>query len=404
MPSTNPGLPAARPEELGLSTARLARLSAAFAAEIDQARLPGAVILIARHGRIAHFEALGRRDPDSAAAMAPDDIFRIYSMTKPIVSAAAMMLFEEGRFLLGDPVAAYLPALAKLQVGTERRDPTSGETVLDLAPASRAITIQDLLRHTAGFTYGFMGNGPIQKLYQEHRIDGYRGQSNDEMVAKLGQLPLIAEPGTVWAYSVATDVLGRLVEVVSGQSLGEFLQERILGPLGMIDTGFSVPETAQTRLAEPFPIDPDSGQKVALHNVRRPPRFESGGGGLASTALDYARFLQMSLNGGTLDGERLLSRKTVEFMTADHLGAIPGMDEGRGPGLGFGLGYGVRLQPGIATHQGSKGSYFWGGAAGTRFFVDPAEQLVAILMNQAPGRRERYSVLFPNLVYGCFDD
>jgi CubicO group peptidase (beta-lactamase class C family) len=276
--------------------------------------------------------------------------------------------------------------------------------VLDLAPATRAMTIQDLLRHTAGLTYGFMGNGAIHKLYQEHKIDGYRGQSNAELVQKLGQLPLIAEPGTLWAYSIATDVLGRLIEVVSGRSLGNFLREAIFEPLGMADTGFSVEEAAQPRLAEPFPIDPQSGQKVALHNVRRAPRFESGGGGLASTALDYARFLQMTLNGGTLDGVRLLSRKTLAFMTADHLGSIPGLADDRGPGLGFGLGYGVRLAPGIAAHQGSQGSYFWGGAAGTRFFVDPAEQFFAILMNQAPGRREHYATLFPNLVYGCFDD
>jgi|SRR5580658_417335 CubicO group peptidase (beta-lactamase class C family) len=404
MPLASPGLPAARPEQLGLSAARLARLSGVFAAEIDQGRLPGAVVLIVRRGKIAHFEALGRRDPESPAPMAPDTIFRIYSMTKPIVSTAAMMLFEEGRFLLSHPIGAYLPELASLEVGTLRPDPAGGEATLDLAPAARAITIQDLLRHTAGFTYGFQGNGPIHKLYQEHKIDGYRGQSNEEMVQKLGRLPLIAEPGTLWAYSVATDVVGRLIEVVSGQTLGTFLQERIFGPLGMVDTGFSVPEADQGRLAEPFRTDPDSGQKVALHNVTRPPRFESGGGGLVSTALDYARFLQMSLDGGTLDGVRLLSRKTIEFMTADHLGPIPGLEAARGPGLGFGLGYAVRLHRGIAHHQGSQGNYYWGGAAGTRFFVDPSERLCAILMNQAPGRREHYTTLFPNLVYGCFDD
>jgi CubicO group peptidase (beta-lactamase class C family) len=397
-------LPIARPEELGLSAPRLARLSAALRADIDKGRIPGAVVLIARNGRIGHFDALGARDPETGAAMALDSIFRIYSMTKPIVSTATMMLFEEGRFLLTDPVGRYIPALAKLQVGTVRRDPGTGEAKLDLAPAQHPITIQDLLRHTAGLTYGFMGEGPIQKLYQEHKIDGYRGQSNEEMVQKLGQLPLIAEPGTHWAYSVATDVLGRLVEVVSGQSLGAFLQQRIFAPLGMLDTGFSVPEAEQGRLAEAFPTDPDTGQKVVLHNVRRAPRFESGGGGLASTARDYARFLQMTLNGGALDGVRLLSRKTIAFMTADHLGTIPGAAVFNGPGLGFGLGYGVRLQTGITPYQGSAGNFYWGGAAGTRFFVDPSEQLFAILMLQAPGQREHYSTLFPNLVYGCFDD
>jgi CubicO group peptidase (beta-lactamase class C family) len=335
--------------------------------------------------------------------MAVDDVFRIYSMTKPVVATAAMMLFEEGRFLLNEPIGAYRPELAQLEVGTVRRG-ADGEESLDLAPAKRPIAIHDIFRHTSGLTYGFTGTGPIHKLYQEHKIDGHRGQSNAELVEKLGRLPLIAEPGTLWAYSVATDVLGRLIEVISGQTLGTFLQQRIFEPLGMVDTGFSLREADQQRLAQPFKADPETGQKVALHDVLRAPRFESGGGGLVSTALDYARFCQMSLNGGTLDGVRLLSRKTLAFMTADHLGPIRGIEAARGPGIGFGLGYGVRLHPGIATHQGSQGNYFWGGAAGTRFFIDPQEQLFAILMNQAPGRRERYVTLLPNLVYGCFDD
>ncbi len=395
-------LPLARPEEIGLSAARLARLDATVQADIDRGRIPGAVVLIARRGRIGHVAALGQQDPGAGSAMTPDSVFRIYSMTKPIVSTAAMMLLEEGRFLLSHPLSAYIPELGQMQIGTVRRE--NGEKTLELAKARRPITIQDLLRHTAGFTYGFLGDGPIEKAYVEHKIDGYRGQSTEEMVQKLAKLPLIAEPGTRWNYSVATDVLGRLVEVVSGQSLGSFLQERILGPLGMIDTGFSVPEAQQHRLAEAFATNPENGQPISLHNVRRAPRFESGGGGLASTAADYARFLQMVLNGGTLDGERLLSRKTIEFMTSDHLGPIPGIGDFTGPGLGFGLGYAVRLAPGIAAYQGSQGNFFWGGLAGTRFFVDPSEDLFAVLMLQAPGQREHWSTLFPNLVYGCFDD
>ena len=402
MSPTSPALPLARPEEIGLSASRLARMTASIQADIDRGRIPGAVVLIARRGRIGYFTALGQQDPAASGAMAPDSVFRIYSMTKPIVSTAAMMLLEEGRFLLSHPVSSYIPELAEMQVGTVRRE--NGEKTLELAKAKRPITIQDLLRHTAGFTYGFMGDGPIERSYVEHKIEGYRGQSNEEMVQKLSKLPLIAEPGTRWNYSVATDVLGRLVEVVSGQSLGTFLQERILGPLGMVDTGFSVPEAEHHRLAEPFATNPETGQPITLFNVQRAPRFESGGGGLASTAADYARFLQMALNGGTLDGERLLSRKTVEFMTSDHLGPIPGLADFTGPGLGFGLGYAVRLQPGIAAYQGSKGNFFWGGMAGTRFFVDPSEQLFAVLMLQAPGQREHYSTLFPNLVYGCLDD
>ena len=403
MTDQNPGLPFARPEELGLSAARLQRLSAIVAADIERGRIPGAVVLIARAGRIVHFEALGKQDPASGTAMAKDSIFRIYSMTKPIVSTAIMMLLEEGHFLLNHPVGDYIPELAKLEVGTVRRDPATGEKTLDRAPAEKPITIQDLLRHTAGLSYGFMGESPVHKLYVEARLD-HRGTSNEEMLQKLSQLPLIAEPGTRWEYSMATDVLGRLVEVISGQSLGSFLQERIFGPLGMVDTGFFVPETEHPRLAEPFATDPMTGEKIQLHNVRRQPRLESGGGGLASTALDYARFAQMALDGGTLDGARLLSRKTVDFMAADHLGDIPGCAEFNGPGIGFGLGYGVRLQPGLTPYQGSAGNFYWGGAAGTRFFIDPAERLIAILMLQAPGQREHWSTLFPNLVYGCFDD
>jgi CubicO group peptidase (beta-lactamase class C family) len=404
MTALNPSLPLARPEQVGLSSDRLARLSDALRADIARHYIPGAVVLIARHGRIVHFEAMGQRDPAQPEPMAKDSVFRIYSMTKPIVSTAVMMLLEEGRFLLNHPIARYIPELGDLKVGTETKDPKTGEVSLSLAPLQRPILIQDLLRHTAGFTYGFRGNGPIHKLYQEKQIDGYRGQTNAEMIAKLAEIPLAFQPGARWEYSVAIDVLGRLVEVVTGMTLGQFLSERIFAPLGMVDTGFHAPEKDHHRLAEPFSKDPDTGQKVELHNVRRPGKFESGGGGLVGTALDYARFLQMTLNGGTLDGVRLLSRKTIEYMTSDHLGPIPGVGDMTGPGYGFGLGYAVRLEPGISAWQGSEGNYFWGGLAGTRFFVDPSEDLFAILMIQAPGQREHYSTQLANLVYGTFDD
>ncbi|HVJ51689.1 MAG TPA: serine hydrolase domain-containing protein [Aliidongia sp.] len=397
-------LPVVDPAEVGLSAERLARISGILKADVARDYIPGAVLLIARNGKIAHFDAIGRRDPAAAEPMAKDSIFRIYSMTKPIVSTAVMMLFEEGHFLLSDPVAKYIPEFASLQVGTEVRDPTTRKPMLQLAQPRRPMTIQDLLRHTSGLTYGFMGETLIHKLYQEQRIDGHRGQSNEEMVAKLAKIPLQSHPGTRWEYSVSVDVQGRLVEVISGRTLGQFLKERLFTPLGMKDSGFHVPDYDHHRIAEPFPTDPETGAKVELHSVLRAPRFESGGGGMVSTALDYARFLQMTLNGGILDGKRYLSRKTIELMSADHLGEIPGIEAFTGPGFGFGLGYAVRMSAGLAGHAGSKGNYFWGGAAGTRFFIDPSERLFAVLMIQAPGQREHYSTSLSNMVYSTFDD
>jgi CubicO group peptidase (beta-lactamase class C family) len=385
------------PEDIGLSTAGLNRLSSVLRGEIERKRVPGAVALIARRGQIGYFESFGQRDPASGAPMAKDSIFRIYSMTKPIVSVAAMMLWEEGRFLLNDPVAKYLPDLGRCKVAVIQ----GGE--IEQVPAERPITIQDLLRHTSGLTYEFRGNGPIHKMYMAARIYS-RDQSNAEQVAALGKMPLLNQPGTKWEYSRSTDVVGRLIEVLSGLSLGEFLQRRLLAPLGMVDTAFHVPAQHHARLAEAFAQDPDSGGTVQLIKVRDAPKFESGGGGLVSTAADYARFLQMLLNRGRLDGVRFLSRKTIELMTADHLGPITGAPDLLLPGYGFGLGFAVRLQPGIAHVPGSVGQYFWGGLAGTTFWVDPAEQLFAILLIQAPGQRDYYRTLFRDLVYAAFDD
>jgi CubicO group peptidase (beta-lactamase class C family) len=390
-------LTAAAPEEIGLSPERLARLSQVMAGEIERRRLPGGVALIARHGRVGYFESYGERDVAAGAPMTKDAIFRIYSMTKPITSVAAMMLWEEGRFLLNDPIAKYLPDLGDLRVAVQRG------TELELAPLERPITIQDLLRHTAGFTYEFRGPGPVQKMYMAAKVNR-RSQSNADQVASLGQLPLLHQPGTRWEYGRSTDVVGRLVEVLSDQRLSAFFRQRILGPLGMVDTAFHVPEPHHARLAEAFPHDPDGGAAVQLLEVRTAPNFESGGGGLVSTASDYARFLQMLLNGGTLDGERLLGRKTIELMTSDHLGPITGASDLLLPGHGFGLGFAVRLQAGIAYVPGSIGQYFWGGLAGTTFWVDPQEQMFALLLIQAPGQRDYYRTLFRDLVYSALED
>ncbi len=394
---TTPSLPFALPEEVGLSSKRLQRLDDVLRGEIDIGRVPGTVALVARRGKVAHFEALGARDPASAAGMHKDSLFRIYSMTKPVVSVAAMMLWEEGRFLLGDPLPKYLPEFADRKVAVER----GGR--IELVPAARDITLQDLLRHTSGLTYEFRGDAPVQKMYMEAKTYR-RNQTNAEQAATLAALPLMYQPGTRWEYSRSTDVLGRIIEVLTGDSLGEVLAERILKPLGMTDTDFFVPPAKHQRLAEPFARDPDTGAEVQLLEVRDRPSFESGGGGLVSTAMDYARFLQMLLNGGTLDGVRLLSRKTIEYMTADHLGGVPGTPDLLIPGYGFGLGFAVRLQTGIAQVPGSTGQYYWGGLAGTTFWIDPAEQLFALLLIQAPGQREYFRVLFRDLVYAAVAD
>jgi CubicO group peptidase (beta-lactamase class C family) len=390
-------LPKATPEDIGLSTAGLTRLGGVMRGEVERGRVPGAVALIARRGQLAYFETFGKRDPASAEPMQRDALFRIYSMTKPIVSVAIMMLWEEGRFLLSDPIGKYLPELGSLKVAVVRG------TEIDLVEAERPITIQDLLRHTSGLTYEFRGNGPVHKLYMAARIYS-RDQSSADQVATLAKLPLLNQPGTQWEYSRSTDVLGRLIEVLSGLSLGEYLQQHVLKPLGMVDTAFHVPSASLGRLAEGFAKDPDTGLSVQLLNVKDAPRFESGGGGLVATTADYARFLQMLLNRGKLDGVRYLSRKTIELMTADHLGPITGAPDLLLPGYGFGLGFAVRLQPGISHVPGSVGQYFWGGLAGTTFWVDPAEELFAIMMIQAPGQRDYFRTLFRDLVYAAFDD
>lgn len=388
----------AAPESLGFSRAGLNRLSAALSEQIDKQRLPGVVAMVVRRGKLAYFEALGQRDPASGDAMRPDSIFRIYSMTKPVVSVAAMMLFDEGRLFLSDPVAKYLPEFKDTPVGVVRED-----DVIDHVPASRPMTVQDLLRHTSGLTYEILAEAPIRKLYARAKI--YRRDwTNEDFSKALAALPLMYQPGTVWDYSRATDVLGRLVEVVSGQPLRDFFQARIFEPLGMVDTGFHVPADQIHRLAEPFANDPDSGAEVKVLDVREPVAMDMGGGGLVSTAADYARFCQMLINGGQLDGHRLLSRKTVELMTSDHLGGLPSMSDLLPPGHGFGLGFAVRLQTGMAPVAGSEGLYFWGGLAGTTFFIDPKEELYAVLMVQAPGQRDEVRALFRNLVYAAIGD
>jgi CubicO group peptidase (beta-lactamase class C family) len=379
-----------------MDEAALDRLGATLSIDISAGRLPGAVVLISQGAGTARFDAYGHQDASAATPMQQDSIFRIYSMTKPIVSLMALMLVEEGKLMLGEPVSTYLPEFAKQKVSVKRGDK------LQLEPAWRGMTVQDLLRHSSGLTYDFLGDDPVQQQYKAADI-GSRARTNREMCKLLAALPLARQPGAVWQYSRSTDVLGAVLEVVSGLGLGELLQQRIFGPLGMQDTGFSVPPEKQHRIAQPFATDPDTGAAVNLIDLCEVPKGESGGGGLASTAADYACFLQMMLNYGRLDDVRLASRKTIEWMTSDHLGKIAIEGELLAPGHGFGLGVAVRTAAGLAPTLGSVGMYHWSGIGGTCFFVDPKEELFAILLTQAPGQRIHYRNLFRNMVYAAVD-
>jgi len=371
----DPVLPvAAAPEDVGLSSSQLARIEATTQKYVDSGLVPGAVMLVARRGKIAWTRTLGFRDRVAKDPMRPDSIFRIYSMTKPIVSVAAMMLVEEGKMQVSDPVSKYLPEIGRMKVGVETSE--GGKPSLQLTDPARAMTVQDLMRHTSGLIYGTRGNSLVNAAYIDAKI-GSRDVNLEEFVTKVSQLPLRFSPGDRWEYGISTDVLGRVVEVVSGKPLGEFLDERVLTPLGMTDTGFFVPSDKLNRAAQPWQM-PEAPPMTPRFDVAQKPKFESGGGGLTSTMDDYLRFAIMLADGGEFAGKRLLGNKTLEFMTADHTGSRPG----RPPGLGFGLGFEVRTGVGDSALPGSLGEYGWAGNAGTLFWIDPKEQLIAIYMVQ----------------------
>jgi CubicO group peptidase (beta-lactamase class C family) len=388
--TNHPALPHAQPADVGLCPERTQRLMDVLHREVASGRLPGAVAMIVRQGQIALFESVGQQDPAAGSTMQPDSIFRIYSMTKPIVSVAVMMLMERGQLLLSDPVGQHLPEFANQRVHTPQ----------GLVEPQQQATVQDLLRHTAGLTYEFLGDSAVQRQYEEVKIAS-RDRTNAEYCKTLAAMPLQHAPGTVWQYSRATDVLGRLVEVISGQTLGQFLQQEIFGPLGMVDTGFVVPAEHHHRIAEPFAQDPDGGELMKLIDPKQIPKLEGGGGGLMSTAMDYARFLQLMRNRGELNGVRLLGTQTVAYMTADHLEGRPIEGTLLPAGHGFGLGFAVRTAQGVAAVPGSAGLYYWGGIAGTTFFVDPALDMYALMMIQARNQREYYRPLFRDLVYAA---
>jgi CubicO group peptidase (beta-lactamase class C family) len=403
-PSANP-LQRAEPQSVGFDPARLARIREALERDVRAGMIPGAVVGIARHGRLAYLEAVGMRDVARAQPMWADAVFSIASMTKPMTSAAIMMLHEEGRLLLGDPASKFLPQLAGMKVARSAVSPT-----LELVPAEREMTVQDLLRHTSGLSYRDRGPGAAYKLYPGSSVTASIKYEREEFLTELAKAPLVFQPGKVWEYGFSTDILGLIVEAVSGKALGAFLSERLWDPLGMVDTGFDLPDSAQNRYARALPNDPLTGQPQAIHHATgQRTRWESGGGGAISTVADYLRFTQMLLANGTLGETRILGRKTVEMMRADHLGPevenrITTMDAACN-GYGFGLGFAVRKGAGVPALMGSAGDYYWSGVYGTYFWIDPGEDLAVVFMAAAPGQmRLRYRQLVRGLVLQAIVD
>jgi CubicO group peptidase (beta-lactamase class C family) len=395
---TPAALASAEPESVGLSSLRLRRIGQALRREIEASRLPGAVVGIMRGGKLAHLEAVGHRDPASQEPLKTDAIFSIASMTKAMTSAAIMSLVEEGRVLLADPVSTYLPPLAAWKVveaGGATRAP------------KQAPTIQDLLRHTSGLTYRDRGSTPAHALYPGSSVWAAERMTKDETIAALAKSPLLFDPGSNWEYGFSTDVLGFVVEAVTSKTLGAVLQERLWGPLGMVDTSFALPAAKRIRYALALPKDPLTilANQPAHHATDKTQKWESGGGGTVSTTSDYLRFAEMLRQGGRLGTADILGRGTVTLMTADHLpgyftNIIADKMDPAATGYGFGLGFAVRRQTGIAAMAGSAGDYYWSGVYGTYFWVDPKEELSVVFMAAAPGLiRLRYRQMIRNLVY-----
>lgn len=422
-------IPSSSPERQGFSSDRLDFLTEFMDAKVAQGTMVGGMGVIARNGKIVYSQTYGQADRETERPMEADAIYRIYSMTKPITGVALMMLYEEGKFRLSDPVAMYIPELANLEValstagtgvvsdGTVSRGVGESKTELlgQTRKPARQPTVRDLMLHTAGFTYGIFGNTEVDQMYRKAGMMG--DMDLQEFVAALGKLPLQYEPGTQWHYSVSVDIQGRLVEVLSGMKFSDFLQERLFGPLDMRDTAFSVDADQMPRLAQLYKPEgmtannfmaPSTGSGLEVADAWisagfvQPPKFESGGAGLVSTARDYLRFSQMMLNGGELDGVRILSPKTVQLMTTNHLGDLPMGFARRGGG--FGLGFGVLLNPGDVGEVSSAGEYNWGGAAGTRFWIDPQENLIGLFMVQSIPHRTRLAGDFKVLAYSAMTE
>jgi CubicO group peptidase (beta-lactamase class C family) len=395
-------LPRAKPEDVGMSSERLARISATLKADIEAGRIPGAVIAIARHGKLIALDAYGWRDKAANVPMTTDTIFNIASMTKPMTAVGALMLYEQGKILIDDPLAKYFPKFASMRVAV--RD-ANGEPTVDTVPANRQITIQDLMRHTSGLIYGGRGNTLVHKMYPAGSGDASHDYDGAAFLDKLASLPLLYQPATTWDYGFGLDVLGLTIEKVSQQPLGQYLQTNLFKPLGMTDTGFSISADKAARYAKPLPADPDTGKAQARSpELTEPLKFDCGGGCAASTASDYLRFATMLMNGGRSGESRLLGRKTVEYMLSDQLGPnirnLVGNADPTRADFGFGLGLAVRATPGLVRLMGSVGQFTWPGASGTDWWVDPKEELAVVYLSAAPGPiRWHYRQKINALVY-----
>jgi CubicO group peptidase (beta-lactamase class C family) len=399
-------LPRAKPEDLGMSSARLGEIAKTLNADVARGRLPGAVIAIARRGKLVYFEPFGFRDKAAGVPMTTDTIFNIASMTKPMTAVAALQLYEQGRPLMDEPVAKYFPKFADMKVA---QLDAKGETITGTVPAGRKITVQDLFRHTSGLIYGGRGATAVHKLYPEGSGPAAINLTAAGFIDKLAAQPLLHQPGAVWDYGFGLDVLGLLVEQISEQTLGHYFQDNILKPLGMADTGFHVPADKVARYARALPNDPDTGRPQSMMALDKPLKFECGGGCLASTAGDYMRFALMLLNKGQYGDARILARKTAEYMLSNQLGPdvknlIGNADPTRAD-YGFGLGLAVRTTPGVVRMMGSVGDFSWPGASGTNWWADPKEELAVVFMAHSPGPiRWHYRQVINALVYQSIMD
>lgn len=396
-------LPRVDPAAVGFSAAGLARIDRFFESEIAADRIPGAVVAIARDGKLAYYKAIGYQDKAASVPLSTNAIFNLASMTKPMAVVAALTLYEEGLLPLRQPLSNWYPQFANMQVGVV----DAGGTV-KTEPAKNPITIQDLMRHTSGITYGARGNTPVHKMWPGSSSGAAFAMTGPQFMDHISKLPLLYQPGTTWDYSLSIDVLGLVVEKITGKTLGAALEERVWSKLGMRDTGFDVPADKRSRMAKPLPKDPVSGRPQDIRILRERPKFDCGGSCAFSTAGDYIRFGQMLLNGGELDGRRFLSPQTVRFMTSDHLGKDiknnVALTEPARAGYGFGLGVAVRTQRGVAATNGSVGDYTWNGANGTVFWADPAERLTVVMMSVGPGEiRKYFREQIAALVYGAME-
>jgi CubicO group peptidase (beta-lactamase class C family) len=399
-------LPRAKPEEVGMSSERLALIGKAVNAEIAREQLPGAVLAIARRGKLVYFETFGYRDKAAGAAMTSDAIFNIASMTKPMVAVGALQLYEQGRLLMDEPVAKYFPKFANMQVAVMD---AKKESILETVPAARKITVQDLFRHTSGLIYGGRGATAVHKLYPEGSGQAAATMTGAEFLDNLSSRPLLYQPGTVWDYGFGLDVLGLIIEQLTEQSLGEYLAQNVWKPLGMADTGFLIPADKAARYAAALPKDPVTGQPQSMTPLTQKAKFECGGGCAASTASDYLRFALMLMNKGRSGDARILGPKTVEYMLSNQLAPdvrnlIVNGDPTRAD-YGFGLGLAVRTTPGIVRMMGSVGDFSWPGASGTNWWADPHEELAVVWMAHSPGSiRWKYRQMINALVYQAIVD